>query len=148
MPRIVKMEHPHPVLQAYCVSDPGDKVNHLRSPHTTAGHAALLHAIAHIELNAINLVLDAILRFDERPEPYCHDRLNAAPDSARHFSLLADHLRTLGNAYGDFPARDGLWSMDVLPPRGRSNDLLRWSGCHGLTTTDCWSTSATLPRQS
>lgn len=82
-----------------------------RSPHTTAGHAALLHAIAHIEFNAINLALDAILRFDGMPDPYYRDWLSVAKDEARHFTLLADHLQALGYAYGDFPAHDGLWSM-------------------------------------
>lgn len=82
-----------------------------RSPYTAAGHAALLHAIVHIEFNAINLALDAIWRFDDMPSQYYLDWLGVAKDEARHFMLLLDQLHALGYAYGDFPAHDGLWSM-------------------------------------
>lgn len=82
-----------------------------RSPATPEGRAVLLHAIAHIELNAINLALDAIWRFDGMPEAYYRDWLRVAGEEALHFQLLRDHLRTLGHAYGDFPAHQGLWEM-------------------------------------
>ena len=82
-----------------------------RSPFTPAGRAALLHAVAHIELNAINLALDAVWRFPAMPGAYYRDWLRVAAEEAQHFTLLADHLATLGHAYGDFPAHDGLWSM-------------------------------------
>ena len=82
-----------------------------RSPATPEGRAVLLHAIAHIELNAINLALDAIWRFDGMPEAYYRDWLRVAGEEALHFQLLSDHLRTLGHAYGDFPAHQGLWEM-------------------------------------
>jgi uncharacterized ferritin-like protein (DUF455 family) len=82
-----------------------------RSPFTTAGRAALLHAVAHIELNAINLALDAVWRFPAMPEAYYRDWLRVAAEEAQHFSLLAAHLQTLGHAYGDFPAHNGLWDM-------------------------------------
>lgn len=82
-----------------------------RSPATPEGRAVLLHAIAHIELNAINLALDAIWRFDGMPEAYYRDWLRVAGEEALHFQLLRDHLNTLGHAYGDFPAHQGLWEM-------------------------------------
>lgn len=82
-----------------------------RSPATDRGLAALLHAIAHIEFNAINLALDAAWRFDGMPPRFHHDWLRVAAEEALHFTLLADHLASLGHAYGDFDAHDGLWAM-------------------------------------
>ena len=76
-----------------------------------AGRAALVHAIAHIEFNAINLALDAAWRFRDRPPGYYTDWLSVAADEARHFQLLATRLGELGHRYGDFPAHDGLWDM-------------------------------------
>lgn len=82
-----------------------------RSPHTVQGRAALLHAIAHIEFNAINLALDAVWRFAGLPDAYYRDWLRVAGEEALHFSLLREHLRHLGHDYGDFEAHDGLWAM-------------------------------------
>jgi uncharacterized ferritin-like protein (DUF455 family) len=82
-----------------------------RSPFKPEGMAALLHAIAHIEFNAINLALDAAWRFDGMPDAYYFDWLRVAAEEARHFSLLREHLRSLGMAYGDLPGHDNLWSM-------------------------------------
>ncbi|NVO06685.1 MAG: ferritin-like domain-containing protein [Rhodoferax sp.] len=82
-----------------------------RSPYTAVGHAALIHSIAHIEFNAINLALDAAWRFAGMPAAYYSDWLRVAFEESQHFSLLSDHLATLGHAYGDFPAHDGLWTM-------------------------------------
>jgi len=82
-----------------------------RSPATPGGRAVLLHAIAHIEFNAINLALDAIWRFSGMPRAYYLDWLKVAGEEAQHFSLLREHLRTLGHDYGDFPAHQGLWTM-------------------------------------
>ncbi len=82
-----------------------------RSPFTTEGRAALLHAVAHIELNAINLALDAVWRFADMPAGYYRDWLRVAAEEALHFTLLSEHLATLGHAYGDFAAHDGLWTM-------------------------------------
>jgi uncharacterized ferritin-like protein (DUF455 family) len=83
-----------------------------RSPFTTEGRAALLHAVAHIEFNAINLALDAVWRFAGMPQAYYSDWLRVASEEALHFGLLSDHLATLaGHRYGDFDAHDGLWLM-------------------------------------
>ncbi len=82
-----------------------------RSPFTLAGRAALLHAIAHIEFNAINLALDAVWRFAGMPEAFYRDWLQVAGEEALHFTLLREHLATLGHGYGDFDAHDGLWRM-------------------------------------
>ena len=71
----------------------------------------LLHAIAHIEFNAINLALDAIWRFDGMPRQYYLDWLRVAAEEARHFQMLRAHLRGQGHDYGDFPAHQGLWTM-------------------------------------
>ncbi|MBK9135765.1 MAG: ferritin-like domain-containing protein [Betaproteobacteria bacterium] len=82
-----------------------------RTPFTPTGRAALLHAVAHIEFNAINLALDAIWRFPGLPAAYYLDWQRVAAEEALHFTLIADHLATLGHAYGDFDAHDGLWKM-------------------------------------
>ena len=82
-----------------------------RTPFTVEGRAALLHSIAHIEFNAINLALDAIWRFDAMPGQFYIDWLRVAGEEALHFSLLREHLRGLGFDYGDFDAHDGLWLM-------------------------------------
>ncbi len=82
-----------------------------RSAFTVEGRAALLHAIAHIEFNAINLALDAVWRFADMPTAYYRDWLRVASEEALHFSLLREHLLSLGYDYGDFDAHDGLWVM-------------------------------------
>lgn len=82
-----------------------------RTPFTPAGRAALLHAVAHIEFNAINLALDAMWRFPGLPEAYYRDWQRVAAEEALHFTLVAEHLSSLGHAYGDFDAHDGLWAM-------------------------------------
>jgi uncharacterized ferritin-like protein (DUF455 family) len=84
-----------------------------RSPFTPEGMAALLHAIAHIEFNAINLALDAVWRFAGMPVDFYRDWLRVAAEEATHFGLLHTHLQSLGHDYGDFPAHDGLWEMCV-----------------------------------
>lgn len=82
-----------------------------RSVRSPEGHAALIHAIAHIEFNAINLALDAVYRFRGMPLEYYADWLQVAEEEAHHFSLLRAHLASLGHDYGDFEAHDGLWQM-------------------------------------
>lgn len=73
------------------------------------GRAALCHAVAHIEFNAINLALDAGLRFAGMPEAYYADWLSVAQDEARHFLMMRERLNQLGYDYGDFAAHNGLW---------------------------------------
>ena len=82
-----------------------------RSPFTVEGHCALIHSIAHIEFNAINLALDAVWRFAGMPDAYYQDWLRVAQEEARHFTLLCEHLHRQGYAYGDFVVHDGLWTM-------------------------------------
>lgn len=82
-----------------------------RSVANAEGRAALLHAIAHIEFNAINLGLDACWRFAGLPADFYRDWLRVAAEEALHFTLLREHLRALGRDYGDFDAHDGLWAM-------------------------------------
>jgi uncharacterized ferritin-like protein (DUF455 family) len=82
-----------------------------RPVHTPDGRAAMIHALAHIEFNAINLALDAIWRFAGQPETYYRDWLRVAREEAYHFDLLNQHLATMDHAYGDFPAHNGLWEM-------------------------------------
>jgi len=82
-----------------------------RSPFTVEGRAALLHAVAHIEFNAINLALDAAWRFAGLPDAFYRDWLHVAAEEALHFTLLREHLQSLGHDYGDFDAHDGLWAM-------------------------------------
>ncbi|GAB3099151.1 ferritin-like domain-containing protein [Cupriavidus yeoncheonensis] len=90
---------------------PPQQVERRRSLHTDAGRAALIHALCHIEFNAINLALDAVWRFAGMPADYYRDWLRVADEEAFHFTLLADHLGTLGFGYGDFPAHNSLWEM-------------------------------------
>jgi len=78
---------------------------------STEGRAAFVHAIAHIELNAIDLGWDAVYRFRGLPAAYYADWISVADDEARHFVLLRDRLRALGFDYGDFDAHNGLWEM-------------------------------------
>ncbi len=75
------------------------------------GRATLIHAILHIEFNAINLALDAVYRFRDMPREYYSDWLKVAAEEAYHFSLLEKRLADMGYAYGDFPAHNGLWEM-------------------------------------
>ncbi|RMG36745.1 MAG: DUF455 family protein [Gammaproteobacteria bacterium] len=75
------------------------------------GRAALIHAVAHIEFNAINLACDAVWRFQGLPDAYYGDWLQVAAEESRHFALLQARLRKLGHDYGDFPAHDGLWEL-------------------------------------
>ncbi|MDA3912688.1 ferritin-like domain-containing protein [Oleiagrimonas sp.] len=78
---------------------------------TPEGRVALVHAVAHIEFNAINLAWDAVYRFRGMPAAYYTDWARVADDEARHFALLAGRLCELGHAYGDFDAHNGLWDM-------------------------------------
>lgn len=82
-----------------------------RSMRTEQGRAALIHALSHIEFNAINLALDAIWRFSAMPAQYYVDWLKIAAEEALHFTMLHDHLQSLGYRYGDFTGHDSLWEM-------------------------------------
>lgn len=82
-----------------------------RPVHTVEGRAALIHALAHIEINAVDLACDLVWRFAGLPDAFYRQWLTVAQDEARHFCLLRDHLAGLGHAYGDFPAHDALWTM-------------------------------------
>ncbi len=102
------------------------------------GRAALIHAIAHIEFNAINLALDAIVRFPQLPLAFYLDWLQVAGEEAHHYELLAAHLATLGHAYGDFVAHDGLWDAarkTVADPLARMALVPRVLEARGLDVT-------------
>ena len=75
------------------------------------GRAGFIHAIAHIELNAIDLAWDAIYRFRGLPPAYLADWVSCADDESRHFMLLRERLLACGHDYGDLPAHNGLWEM-------------------------------------
>lgn len=85
-----------------------------RRPGSPEGHAALLHAIAHIEFNAINLALDCAYRFRDLPEAFYRGWVDVAAEEAAHFALVRERLQALGSDYGQFAAHDGLWEMTVL----------------------------------
>ena len=76
-----------------------------------ANRIALLHALAHIELNAIDLAWDLLARFaaDAPSRAFFDDWVRVADEEARHFRLLSDRLEALGASYGELPAHDGLW---------------------------------------
>jgi uncharacterized ferritin-like protein (DUF455 family) len=94
---------------------PPSKVPRRRINTATRGRVALLHALAHIELNAIDLAWDIIARFatPELPNRYFSDWVHVAAEEAHHFSLLAQRLAELDAAYGDLPAHDGLWESAI-----------------------------------
>ena len=75
------------------------------------GRAAFIHAIAHIELNAIDLAWDAVYRFRGLPGSFYADWVSCADDESRHYVLLRDRLLAHGHDYADFPAHNGLWEM-------------------------------------
>ena len=78
---------------------------------TDAGRAAFVHAVAHIEFNAIDQAWEAVYRFRGMPAAYYADWVEVAADEARHFAMLRARLRELGHDYGDFEAHNGLWEM-------------------------------------
>lgn len=78
---------------------------------TLEGRAALLHAMAHIEFNAIDLALDIVWRFAGMPDQFYRDWVRIAQEEALHFTLLRDHLVSLGFDYGDFDGHNTLWDM-------------------------------------
>ena len=82
-----------------------------RSLATEEGRLALIHAVAHIEFNAINLACDAAFRFRGMPDAYYADWIQVAAEEAEHFELLRQRLREAGREYGDYPAHNGLWDM-------------------------------------
>ena len=75
------------------------------------GRAAFIHAVAHIEFNAIDLAWDAVYRFRGMPDGFYADWVSVAHDEARHFTMLRARLRDFGHDYGDFDAHNGLWEM-------------------------------------
>ncbi len=84
------------------------KAKSMASPE---GRAMLVHSIAHIELNAIDLALDVVWRFAGMPEAFYTDWVRIAQEEAKHFTLLRNHLVSMGFDYGDFPAHNTLWDM-------------------------------------
>lgn len=84
-----------------------------RSFNSQPGRLRLVHAIAHIEFNAINLALDAVYRFRGMPSQYYSDWLQIASEEARHFTMLNAYLVKKGASYGDYSAHNGLWEMAV-----------------------------------
>lgn len=87
---------------------------------TPSGRGALLHAIAHIEFNAIDLAADMIARFGHHPdvsednrEAFIGDWISVCHDESRHFILLQTRLAELNMSYGDLPAHNGLWEAAI-----------------------------------
>jgi uncharacterized ferritin-like protein (DUF455 family) len=100
---------------------PGDMPKR-RATGSPEHRIALLHALAHIELNAIDLACDILVRFPQAgmPRRFYEDWVSVADEEAKHFGLLSDRLTALGAAYGDLPAHDGLW----LAAEETASDLL------------------------
>ncbi len=110
---------PDEALQAPCTG-PGRSAKPALVPHTQLkaksmatpeGRAMLVHSIAHIELNAIDLALDVVWRFAGMPDAFYTDWVRIAQEEAKHFTLLREHLVDMGFDYGDFPAHNTLWDM-------------------------------------
>ena len=83
-----------------------------RKPGSEAGRIAMLHAVAHIELNAVDLHWDLIARFpnNDMPLGYYDDWVKAADEESKHFNLVSDCLEALGSHYGALAAHAGMWS--------------------------------------
>ncbi len=90
--------------------------------HSYQGLIHTIHAIAHIEFNAINIALDAVYRFQDMPSNYYQDWIQVAYEEAIHFGLLSDYLQTFDHQYGDFDSHNGLWQMCI---NTQSNPLER-----------------------
>lgn len=86
-----------------------------RKTGSEKGRIALLHAIAHIELNAVDLHWDIIPRFAHIPMPrgYFDDWVKAADEESKHFNLLCDRLESMGSFYGELPAHAGMWRAAI-----------------------------------
>jgi uncharacterized ferritin-like protein (DUF455 family) len=93
-----------------------------RSTHGAKGRFALLHALAHIELSAVDMTWDLIARFShvDMPRRFYDDWVQVGLEEAKHFELLRKRLQELGGTYGDLPAHDGLWQA----ARATGHDLL------------------------
>lgn len=98
-PALPKLVHPSKVAR--------------RKLTTEQGRVALIHAICHIEFNAINLALDAVYRFQNMPHDYYVDWMNVAAEESKHFLLLRDRLLQLNSSYGEYVAHNGLWEMAI-----------------------------------
>lgn len=87
------------------------KATEKRSLHTLPGRIAMLHALAHIELNAVDLALDIVARFASEPVPHSFfdGWMRVAFEEAKHFRMVRERMQALGADYGDMPAHDGLW---------------------------------------
>ncbi len=115
----IKLNHQNPVRS---ISLPGLPINldlvaprllKRRGMQKQTGRNSLMHAIAHIEFNAINLALDAAYRFRNQESEYYRDWIGVAADEARHFKLIQGYLNQHDCEYGDFPVHNGLWDMAV-----------------------------------
>jgi uncharacterized ferritin-like protein (DUF455 family) len=107
---VERIEHPGRPSKPQLVSP---RQLHQRGLGSAEGRAALIHAIAHIEFNAIDLAWDAVYRFRDMPSAFYDDWIGVAADEARHFALLVERLADYGHVYGDFDAHNGLWEMAV-----------------------------------
>lgn len=97
-----------PSYEGFCKIVPPSKVAPRKHFDTKEGKIALLHTIAHIEYSAIDLALDAALRFNDMPLEYYQDWLEVADDEVRHFNMINSMLNELGVKYGDIPVHTNL----------------------------------------
>ncbi|KAF5950351.1 hypothetical protein HYC85_012344 [Camellia sinensis] len=76
-------------------------------------NAYMLHNLAHVELNAIDLAWDTVVRFSPHSEllgeGFFADFAHVADDESRHFAWCSQRLAELGFSYGDMPAHNLLW---------------------------------------
>lgn len=102
---------PRPARPDRPVLRPPKEMPRRRAFGSVAGRIALLHALAHIELNAIDLAWDMVARFsgEALPIAFFDDWVAVASEEAAHFELLSGRLGDYGARYGDLPAHDGLW---------------------------------------
>jgi uncharacterized ferritin-like protein (DUF455 family) len=117
---IAGMMLPAPGLPPLTFCDPKDLPK--RKLDSREGKSAFYHALAHIEFTAVNLALDAVLRFPGLPAAFYQDWWQVAQEEAAHFLLLADYLHDLESYYGALPVHAGLWEM---AERTQGDPLLR-----------------------
>jgi uncharacterized ferritin-like protein (DUF455 family) len=111
---------PHPARPLRPELRPPREMRRRRVTSGVTGRVALLHAVAHIELNAVDLAWDLVARFASPGEGFHDDWVRVADEEAQHFSLIRARLQSLGADYGDLPAHDGMWDSALAT----NHDLL------------------------
>lgn len=77
---------------------------------STRGRARLLHDLANVELQAMELGLRTLMEYPEAPEAFRQDLLRLTLEEGTHLGLCLDGVEELGGRWGDWPVHLSLWS--------------------------------------